>query len=89
MSVMAGAKAGWGALKSHWLFFAILISVLILLAINYDAKNKTFTGWKDKVATWPIVGGLFTAFAILFVSLNAVVGVQAVGHVVTLARMVG
>lgn len=61
-----GAKMGWNALKSHWLFFAILILLLVLLAVGYDKKNGTFSSWRAKLATWPLVGPLFAAFALVF-----------------------
>ncbi len=64
MSVVAGAKAGLGSLKTHWLFFAIFILVLIMLAVNYDTKNHTFSDWIAKARTWPLVGGIFTALAV-------------------------
>ena len=64
MSVVAGAKAGFGSLKAHWLFFTILILVLIMLAIGYDKKNGTFSAWRAKAAGWPIVGTIFTALAL-------------------------
>lgn len=65
MAVTAEIKSGWGALKSHWMFFAALILLLVLLAIGYDKKNGTFSSWRAKLATFPLIGPLFTAFAIL------------------------
>jgi hypothetical protein len=85
MSIAAGAKAGFGALKSHWIFFAVLFVVLILLAINYDAKNKTFSNWRDKVATFPIIGGLFAPCLLVLVGFAA----HAAHATLALSRMVG
>lgn len=65
MAVTADIKSGWGALKSHWIFFAILIFLLVLLAIGYDKKNGTFSNWRAKLATFPLIGPLFTAFALV------------------------
>lgn len=65
MAITADIKSGWGALKSHWLFFAILIFLLVLLAVGYDKKNGTFSSWRAKLATFPLIGPLFATFAIL------------------------
>lgn len=56
-SVEAGAKAGFKALKTHWMFFAGVAVLIAVLVLAYDYRNKgTATA---KVMKWPIVGGWF------------------------------
>lgn len=61
MSVTAGAKAGWSAVKNNWIFFLIAASVLVGAAIAYDGKHPGFL--KEKVNSTlgklPVVGSWF------------------------------
>ena len=63
MSVTAGAKAGWSALKNNWIFFLLAASVLVSAAMVYDAKNpevKLLKKINDSLGKLPIVGDWFT-----------------------------
>jgi hypothetical protein len=56
--VGAGINATKGFLKNHWLAFAVVAFVVVTLALAYDHKNGNKL--TAKLASWPIVGGLFT-----------------------------
>jgi len=53
----SATKAATGAIKRHWVWFALAGFGLVVLALWYDHKNQSkLTNW---VAGLPIVGGLF------------------------------
>jgi hypothetical protein len=56
-------KPTLNALKAHWVWFAIIVFVLVAVVLSQDAKrggsiSKFFAGL-------PLIGKLFTAFALL------------------------
>jgi len=61
MSVTAGAKAGWSAVKNNAIFFLIAASVLVGAAIAYDGKHPGFLRGKVNatLGKLPIVGSWF------------------------------
>ncbi len=57
MGIEAGAKSGFGALKSHWVFFLIFTAVVVGLAIKYDRTNNGAIS--SRLAGLPLVGRFF------------------------------
>jgi hypothetical protein len=57
MSIMSGVKAGFGALKSHWVFFLVLAIVVAGLAISQNAKRGGMI--QTRLASIPLVGRFF------------------------------
>lgn len=53
----SGAKAAFGAIKSHWGWFAVFFFGAIVVALWYDHKNSG--DLTKKVAGLPVVGKLF------------------------------
>jgi type II secretory pathway component PulF len=54
----SGLNATKSFLTNHWLAFAVVAFVVVALALSYDHKN----GGKlsAKIASLPIIGGLFS-----------------------------
>jgi type II secretory pathway component PulF len=72
MPIAAEAKAGWGAIKAHWLFFLVVFLIVGIGFLAWDYKKK---GDATKMfAGWPLIGKLFAcaALAIGFSKLTAV-----------------
>jgi hypothetical protein len=66
--IVHGAKAGWGALKAHWLFFLVAFLLVGIGFLAYDYKKK---GDATKMFSgWPIIGKLF-ACAVLAIGFHA------------------
>lgn len=53
----AAAKAGFSAIKSHWIFFLLLALAVVGLALSYDARNGG--ALRSKFASIPLVGRFF------------------------------
>lgn len=57
MGIAASAKGGWAALKTHWVFFAVLGVVVAGLAISQNAKRNGMI--QTRLAGLPLVGRFF------------------------------
>ena len=69
MGIESQAKSGWKAVKDNWMFFVIAALAIGVLTLWWDhKKGGTITA---KLATWPIVGKLFTATAALVLLVNS------------------
>lgn len=60
MAIEAETKAAVNAFKKHWIALVVVAIVLVALAFSYERKNPgKVTGPLSKLASLPIVGGLF------------------------------
>jgi hypothetical protein len=55
MGLEAGAKSGFNALKTHWLFFLIVIVVAYALITKYDTNGRV----RGFLTGLPLVGKFF------------------------------